>query len=271
MFSAQQRPGGRGQPQPLGGPVIRAARAGRTRSCQRAEHSIRRRWLASWAAPAKAASHTKTFSPARTGSAGKVFSACSVCRQASGVAPASASAGPDLKIEELREAGVEWLVAVVQRGQDARRRGWRCGRPAAGQRPGPGNRTVRSPAAAAARCRSRSSWRWPRRGAPSRPGRRRSRPARRPGRACWRSRGSRRTGRRRPGHGTGRRPPCRPPPGSPRAPGRTTRSGHPAGRAAACTAAVPRPGSGRRSSGCLLEETILVTSAAAGQAVLRAA
>ena len=37
--------------------------------------------------------HAKTFSPVRTGSAGKVFSACSVWKHASGVAPAPTSTG----------------------------------------------------------------------------------------------------------------------------------------------------------------------------------
>jgi len=76
-----------------GAPVIFADKAGSTWFCHCPEWSSWRRWLPRWAALGKRASHTKTFSPVRTGSAGKVFSAYSVCRDATGVTPVAISAG----------------------------------------------------------------------------------------------------------------------------------------------------------------------------------
>lgn len=76
---------------------------GSTRSRQRSERSSRCRWLSRSSALGNRANHTKTFLPTRTGRAGNVFCACSLCRHATGAGSSFGEYRADLMVEEVHE------------------------------------------------------------------------------------------------------------------------------------------------------------------------
>jgi hypothetical protein len=84
--------------------VVMADSVGSTFSCQRLERVSRSSDAAACGAQENRANHAKACSPVRTGNEGNVFSAYSVCSQAIGSAPASASAGRAWRSKKSRNS-----------------------------------------------------------------------------------------------------------------------------------------------------------------------